>query len=332
MISKELIVGILVGFAGAIAAVVSTSVRAEDAGARSSAIEEIVVTARKRQESFVDVPTSLTVVGAEQLEAYDTEQLTDLADMVPNLYDQQTNSGKQISIRGLGNSSISAHFDQAVGLAVDGLSLQRSVTWELGYFDVERVEVLRGPQGSYFGRNTTAGLMNVTSKGPSEEFEGSINVGYEDETEEQVYKVSLSGPLSETLGARLAVQNRDSEGWMKSTPSPFWHDQVPQIDETLGRLTLAWTPTDNVEITSKTSYTDFTMDGTNTQHIECGPANLGWQGAAVFLGVINNQDDCTPDDRRSGSAGIIGGINGSGTDTREFEGWMQSVTVEVRVG
>ena len=117
MISNKLIFGIVVGFAGVMASLVSTSVPADDADAQSSAIEEIVVTARKRQESFVDVPTSLTVVSAEQLEAYDTQQLTELAHMVPNLYMDQTNSGKLMSIRGFGNVSINSHFDQAVGFA-----------------------------------------------------------------------------------------------------------------------------------------------------------------------------------------------------------------------
>ena len=94
------------------------------------------MTARKREESFVDVPSSLTVVGAEQLEAYDTQQLKELAHSVPNMYVDQTNSGKRMSVRGFGNVSINAHFGQAVGFSVDGLSLQRSATWELGYFKV----------------------------------------------------------------------------------------------------------------------------------------------------------------------------------------------------
>ena len=330
MISNQLFVSAVVGFALVVASAVNTSALAADGAQRggSSAIEEIVVTARKREESFVDVPASLTVVTAQQLEAYDTEQLKELAHTVPNMYVQQTNSGKQISIRGLGNVSINSHFDQAVGLAVDGLSLQRQATWELGYFDVERVEILRGPQGSYFGRNTTAGLINVTTKGPSEEFEGSVSAGYETETEEEVYKASLSGPIADRLGGRIVVQNRDSAGWMQSTPSPYWHRQQPKFDETLGRLTLEWAPADNVEISSKTAFTDFRMEGTNVQHIECNPDFLGWQGAALAFGFINNPDDCTPDDRRSGSAGITGGINGDGTDRRDFEGWMQTVTVE----
>ncbi|MCY4514527.1 MAG: TonB-dependent receptor [Candidatus Tectomicrobia bacterium] len=329
--SNQLFVSAVVGFAFVVASAINTSALAADGAAErggSSAIEEIVVTARKREESFVDVPASLTVVTAQQLEAYDTEQLKELAHTVPNMYVQQTVVGKQISIRGLGNASINSHFDQAVGLAVDGLSLQRQATWELGYFDVERVEILRGPQGSYFGRNTTAGLINVTTKGASEEFAGSVSAAYEDETEEQVYKASLSGPIADRLGGRIVVQNRDSAGWMQSTPSPYWHRQVPKFDETLGRLTLEWAPTDNVEISSKTAFTDFRMDGTNTQHIECNPGFLFWQGAALALGFINNPDDCTPDDRRSGSAGITGGINGDGTDRRDFEGWMQTITVE----
>ena len=328
MISNRLVISAGVGIACLVAATSSPMALAEEAGMSSGIMEELVVTARKREESFIDVPTSMALVTAEQLDAYDTQQLTELQYSVPNMYVQQTNSGKQMSVRGLGNVSINQHFDQAVGFAVDGLSLQRSQTFELGYFDVERVEVLRGPQGSYFGRNTTAGLINVTTKGPTDEFEGSLTVGYEDETEEALYKFSVSGPISEDLGGRLALQYRDSEGWMSSTESPFWRSEQPAIKETLGRLTLEWTPSDNVLVTSKSSFTDFAMHGTNVQFIDCSPAFHGFMGAALALGFINNVDDCEPDDRRSGSRGHPDGFNGGGDDERTFEGFMQSVTVE----
>ena len=245
MISNNLIIKSLVGFCCAIASAISASALAEGAGAESESsavIEEIIVTARKREESYFDVPSSLTVVGAEQLGAYDIEQMYELAHAVPNLYVDQTNSAKRMSIRGLGNVSINTFFDQAVGFAVDGLSLQRTETWELGHFDVERVEVLRGPQGSYFGRNTTAGLINVTTRGPGEEFAGSVGVGYETETDEQLYRASLSGPMSQELSGRIALQHRESEGWMESTDSPAWRGDQPAFEEILGRLTLVWTP------------------------------------------------------------------------------------------
>ncbi len=130
MTSNRQFVSAVVGFVFVVAFATNTSALAADGLEQggSAAIEEIVVTARKREESFVDVPQSLTVVTGQQLEAYDTEQLNELAHTVPNMYVQQTNSGKQMSIRGLGNVSINSHFDQAVGLAVDGLSLQRQPT------------------------------------------------------------------------------------------------------------------------------------------------------------------------------------------------------------
>ena len=335
MTSSKLSIGAVAAFACVFAAAISASALAEDAGVEpdsSGVVEEIIVTARKREESLVDVPSSLTVVGAEQLNAYDTQQLVELAHSVPNLYVDQTNSAKRMSIRGLGNVSINTFFDQAVGFAVDGLSLQRTETWELGYFDVERVEVLRGPQGSYFGRNTTAGLINITTRGPSEEFEGSVSAGYETETEEQLYKASLSGPMSPTLSGRIALQHRDSEGWMESTESPAWRSKQPAFKETLGRLTLVWTPSDALTITSKTSFTDFNMQGTNVQLIECGPGLQGYMAFASLLGVIQNVDDCTADDQKSGSAGVIGGVNGGGPESRDFEGWAQALTIEWDLG
>ena len=314
---------------------ISTSALAEEAGAKQEGkgwMEEIIVTARKREESFVDVPSSLSVIGGEQLDAYATQQLADLADSVPNLSVAQTNGAKRMSIRGFGSVSVSNFFDQAVGLAVDGLTLQRTQTWELGYFDVERVEVLRGPQGSYFGRNTTAGLVNITSRGPSEEFESSVTTAYETETDEFRYGVSLSGPMSETLGARLAVQRRESDGWMKSTPSPFWHSDTPGIEETLARLTFEWEASDHVTVTSKTSFSDFELSGIDTQVVYCGPVTQGTLQFAQLLGFTRNIDDCTADDRKSGEAGVVGGINGEGPHFRTFEGWMQTLNIEWELG
>ncbi|MDE0366436.1 MAG: TonB-dependent receptor [Gammaproteobacteria bacterium] len=335
MFSNKLTIWAAVGFAWVFAAAISTPALAEEAGVEpdsSGVVEEIIVTARKREEALVDVPSSLTVISSEQLSAYDTEQLYELAHSVPNMYVDQTNSAKRMSIRGLGNTAVTTFLDQAVGLAVDGLSWQRTEAWELGYFDVERVEVLRGPQGSYFGRNTTAGLVNITTRGPSEEFEGSVSAGFETETEEQLYKASLSGPMSPTLGGRLALQYRDSEGWIESTDSPDWRSKQPAFEEILGRLTLVWTPSDNVSITSKTGFVDFTMVGSNVQMIECGPGLQGYMTFAQLLGVIQNVDDCMPDDRRTGSAGVPGGINGDGTDRREFDGWSQALTIEWGLG
>ena len=335
MISNQLIVRTVVGFACVIASAVSTSAPAEDAGAeqgRSGVVEEIIVTARKRQESFVDVPTSLTVLGAAQLNAYDTRELSDLAHSTPNLYVDQHNALKRIAIRGFGNASINTFFDQAVGLAVDGLNFQRVETYELGYFDVERIEVLRGPQGSYFGKNTTAGLINITSRGPTEQFESSVTAGYESETGEQLYKFDLSGPISDRWAGRLALQHRTAEGWIESTRSADWDSDQAGPDETMGRSTLLWTPSDEVTITSKTSFTDFTMKGSPVQLIECGPSLQGYMGAAVALGFIQNVDDCAADDRRSGSAGVPGGINGGGPDRREVQGWSQALTIDWRLG
>lgn len=333
MISSKLIIRTTVAAVCMMAAGLgATTVLAEESEARAGLIEEILVTARKREESFVDVPSSLSVIGGDQLDAYGTQGLSDIGDSVPNLNVLQTNAGKRMSIRGFGSVSVSNFFDQAVGLAVDGLTLQRVQTWELGYFDVERVEVLRGPQGSYFGRNTTAGLVNITSRGPSEEFEGSVSAAYETETDEQRYGIALSGPLSDTLGARLALQHKDSDGWVESSDSPFWNNDAPNEEETLGRLTLEWAASDNITVTSKTAYSDLERIGSEVQVVACGPGTLGYMQFAQLLDIIQNVDDCTADDRKTGEAGVVGGINGEGPSLRTFEGWMQTLNVEWDLG
>ena len=334
MIIKKLNMSAGVVFASMLGALLGSSAQAEDGQAvdDSGVIEEILVTARKREESFVDVPSSLSVVGSEQLEAYGTHNLADLADSVPNLYVGTSNGVPQVSVRGLGTAAINTFFDYAVGLSVDGLSYQRPESFELGYFDTQRVEVLRGPQGSFFGRNTTAGLINVISKGPSEEFEGSISAGFEDVTDEQLYKLTLSGPLAPTLGARLALQQRDSDGWVESTRSPLWDRDQAGIEETMGRLTLDWSPSDNVTVSSKTAFVDFYFNGSANQLVGCGPSLQGYMAFAQLLGAIQNIDDCTADENRTGAAGVAGGVNGGGSDEREVEGWTQSLTIDWSIG
>ena len=131
--------------------------------AEEAMIEEIIVTARKRTESIQDVPVSVTAIGKELKEA-NVRRLEDIQNFAPNIYIRRTPgiaSGAAISIRGVSSSESDKSFDPAIGVMMDGMFLGTSSGVLLQNFDIERIEVLRGPQGTLFGKNTTGGLINV---------------------------------------------------------------------------------------------------------------------------------------------------------------------------
>ena len=167
-------------FLGTAVAAVSAS-EASDAQA-PDALEEITVTARKRSENIQDVPISITALSGAALEARGVENLAGVAHFAPDLQIDSTAavSGSSVAstifIRGIGQTDFTPNSDPGVGVYVDGVYLARSVGSLLDLIDVQSVEVLRGPQGTLFGKNTIGGALNVTSRPPSEEASGHVEV------------------------------------------------------------------------------------------------------------------------------------------------------------
>ena len=140
-------------------------------------LEEVVVTARKRSESLQDVPMAVSAFNSDQLQSYGIDNITDIARMTPNLVMNETSGlvGGAISvfIRGIGNDP---GLDQGVGIYVDDVYLNRTTGALLEVFDVERIEVLKGPQGHLYGRNTIGGAIKYITREPGEELEGSAEI------------------------------------------------------------------------------------------------------------------------------------------------------------
>ena len=187
--------------------------------AQDSLIEEVIVTARKRQESLQDVPVAVTALTPNQLERGSIQRTTDIDKMVPNVELHQTYIGSEslsASIRGIGYDDIEKSLEPTVGVAVDGVFMASNSGAVFDMFDVKSVEVLRGPQGTLFGRNTIGGVINVTRTKPTGEWGVKLQATFGDQDMTDVKGV-LNMPLGEKGGIKLAFKNIQSDSHVYNT-------------------------------------------------------------------------------------------------------------------
>ncbi|MBX3705744.1 MAG: TonB-dependent receptor [Pseudomonadales bacterium] len=213
----------------------------------TAVIEEIVVTARRREEGVQSVPIPVTAVSGDQLRERGALQIRDIERLTPNLDFQVAGSSRssaQVFLRGIGQTNWSPPQDPKVGVYVDGVYLGRPQGSVFDLLDVERVEVLRGPQGTLFGRNTTAGLVHVINKRPHDAFEASVEGGIGNDQQYRLAAI-VNVPLAETLAARVALQGRQADGYVRNAASGRdWNDE----DRISGRATVLWTPADTLDV------------------------------------------------------------------------------------
>ena len=184
----------------------------------SSIFDEVVVTARKREESAQSVPIPISALGGDQMEARNITEIADVTKLTPNLNfaAQGINSTvTNVFLRGIGQSNWSETQDPKIGIYIDGVYLSRPQGGMVDLIDVDRVEVLRGPQGTLFGRNTTAGLIHIITKDPTEALEGFANVGVGTEGH-VVMRGVLNVPISDKLSARFAVMSKETDGFIEN--------------------------------------------------------------------------------------------------------------------
>ena len=143
----------------------------------TDSLEEVVVTATKRAQSISQIPASISAVSADDMEAKGQRDLSDLGGTVPGLQVAPDNTDISITIRGVGHALYSPAAENSVALHLDGVYLSRPADAQMAFFDVDRVEVLRGPQGTLYGRNATGGAINIVSNAPTQDFSGETTVG-----------------------------------------------------------------------------------------------------------------------------------------------------------
>src|SRR6186713_549409 len=198
----------------ACAAAFAIAAQAQQAGESGSLqLEEVVVTAQKREQNVQDVPLAVAVVSAAQIERAGAREFADLQNVSPSLQirgsDQPINAS--VALRGIGTFAFSIGVEPSVAVQVDDVPVAFQSRAFTDLSDVQRIEVLRGPQSTLYGKAASAGLINIVTFGPSESFEGNVRVlGTSDE--EFVGGIGLSGPIGETLGYRISAQHTTYDG------------------------------------------------------------------------------------------------------------------------
>jgi iron complex outermembrane receptor protein len=253
---------------------IPTSIAQTDSGSANggalaqeeTGLQEIVVTARKRKESLQDIPVDVAAISEATIDRRNITSLEGVAAATPDLTigHASSGSGAQISIRGIGSDSTSIGIDQSVATVIDGAySGQGRVVYE-GFFDLNNVEILKGPQALFFGKNATAGVISMQTNDPGDKTEALARAQYEFYSQSATVEGIVSLPLTDTLGIRIAV--RDSKmygGYYRNYSAPFNYTTTdaatgttsdllsipaagkePGEQEELGRITLKWKPKD----------------------------------------------------------------------------------------
>ena len=197
----------------ALGATAQTSALAQEKASR--ALEEVVVTAQKREEKLSDVPVAVTAMNADQIDAAFANNLEGLQTMAPSVSFRKGNTTRNsaLTIRGIGTISFSVAAEPSVSTVVDNVVLGRSGQAFADLYDLQRIEVLRGPQGTLFGKNASAGVVNMTTKRPGDEFGGYVEAQlYQDN--EFILKANVNGPLSDSVRGSLTVLDKQFDGYL----------------------------------------------------------------------------------------------------------------------
>jgi len=218
----------------------------------------IIVNARKQNETLQETPVTVTSISSETLDKYQVNEVADVVSRIPALNVQVGGSGAggQISLRGVGTTNISAAFDSAVAFDFDGVSISTMRLVQASFFDVEQIDVLKGPQSLFFGKSASAGVFSVRSANPTREWEIGGKASYEFEEEGYTVGGYISGPISDTLGIRVAAQYQDIDKYVEleaGTPSVF-ANSGKGLKNFVGRMTLQWDPSDRFSANLKLNY------------------------------------------------------------------------------
>jgi iron complex outermembrane receptor protein len=305
-------------------------------------LEEVVVTAQKREQSLSDVPISVSAVSGELIQDAAIKSFTELGAYVPNLSITENAVNSIISMRGIGVGAQQS-FEQSVGVFVDGVHLGKSRQARLGLFDLQQVEVLRGPQGILFGKNTLAGAVNVRTASPElgGETKGRFAVSKESYNG-SIYEGWLQTSVTDDLAVRVAIRETDTDGYLDNGFASEANGATttgPTTDERIWRASVKWQPTDATTIDIKYMESKFNRVGSTATTTTFGTAGLEASGiptsnsimygvmALGFPGFTTGSTDLYRDSKSIGGVVLSGGDmfkgpnernEGTNTDNEEF--------------
>ncbi|HRD45530.1 MAG TPA: TonB-dependent receptor [Caulobacter sp.] len=291
--------------------------------AGDTAVEEIVVTAQRREQALNDVGMSIQAFGAEQLEELRVTNVQDLSAAVPSFTVSRSYQGvPTFTLRGIGFNTINMSATSTVGTYVDEVAYAYPMMLSGPVFDLERVEVLKGPQGTLYGRNTTAGLINFVTQKPSTAFEARA-IAEVGNYETMNFEGMVSGPIAENLQGRLSFRSETSgEGWQVSQSRG---DRLGEVERLGVRGALAFQPTDALSIDASLNYWVNKSDTLAAQAIGFTPGTtpqtvnpLGagfWNAPGLATFIAGNPPrsgedaDWATDARRTSTVGTTPGID-----------------------
>jgi iron complex outermembrane recepter protein len=239
------------GFAIAIVAVLAGNLAATVVRADDTALAEVVVTAQRRSQNVQDVPASITVFTPQQLADFRIEQTGDLAAYTPGLYVSTSQFGDPVfSLRGVGMNNANTNQNPAVTEYINEAALPSIAMLGFQLFDLERVEVLKGPQGDLYGRNTTGGAINFITARPTQEFSSYVDVNYGNYNLTEI-EAEVGGGVSDTLALRFAGHAISRDGWQTDVASNnlggYAESKNAAIERQAARFSALWTPSDTFQ-------------------------------------------------------------------------------------
>lgn len=245
-------------------------------------VEQIVVTAQRREQQLIDVPIAITAIGASEIQNTTAGYMTDVGVKAPNVIMDQSSISPRISIRGVtSQSNINAGFPPAIGVYVDEVYQGRDPTFNTILNDVSRIEILRGPQGTLYGKNTIGGAINIITADPTDDFTANGDVTFGNLGLVQA-RASIGGAIvPERLQARLSLAHRSRDGYLDNS---FTGGELNDIEATGARLVL--TSDLSSRLRARFSVDHFNESGTSA--LETGPAVLS--AAVPILAAIPPQD------------------------------------------
>lgn len=285
-------------------------------------VEEIVVTAERRAESLQSVPISITALSGEQVQQLNLKQASDLSGISPGVFavGSRGDANPIFAIRGIGLNDTFANNNPTVGVYLD--DIVQPFTPLLGFpvFDLQRIEVLKGPQGTLYGRNTTGGAINFISKAPTHDFDAYATASYGrfDRTE---IEGAIGGGLTDNLALRLAGKVTDqSDGWQTNA---LTGETIGDRDSKALRGMALWTPTDDIEVLLKASLLEDRSDTQLREHVGYN-APGGGTCSAYFAGIRDEGNcvnalgyfDPTSDRRTVEASEVFGHV--ADTSSRDF--------------
>lgn len=292
--------------------------------AEAAAFEEIMVTAQRRVQKLQDVPISISAFSGEALREMGALRVQNVADMTPNVYFNPLNSirNTKVVMRGINSDANSIGVDQAAGVYVDGVYMGRPTTINAGLYDIESMEILRGPQGTLYGRNTIGGAINIYTRLPGDELEGEVSAGYGNYDRITAYG-AVGGPIAgDRLSMRISAQREVRDGFMKNVATGGDNNDEDNINL---RMAMVLKASEDVEIIVRG---DWSKDDTYQGTVELATNSGRWLTPPFNLPA--NSPLLVPNDAYDWTVNEVGGPKG--TPFQDREAWGGSVEINWDIG